>query len=109
MPLLPLGCALLVVVFDHFSLSSLQVLLADGCHLNRRTGDVILEATSQSAGRASSGAVAAAAAAARGNPAAAPFLFARVAPFERFSTMGDQGEPTLISPTVAGVAWKAAA
>jgi hypothetical protein len=80
-------------------------MVSDGCHLNRRTGDAILAVTS-SAGSTKSRSVASVEPAARVAPAA-PFLFARVAPFERFSATGDQGEPALISPTVAGIAWKA--
>lgn len=59
----------------------MQVRMAAGCHLNRRTGEIIL-----------------------GAPA-----FASVAPVQEFSAMGDRGEQFLISPHVMGVAWKAAA
>jgi hypothetical protein len=83
------------------------VLTADGCHFNRRTGDAILGVTA-SAGSASRRALVASAATSRGPLESAPsFLFARVAPFERFSTAGEKGEQALISPTVAGIAWKA--
>jgi ubiquinone/menaquinone biosynthesis C-methylase UbiE len=56
----------------------MQVKMAAGCHLNRRTGDQILNSEA----------------------------FERIAPMKHFSAMGDRGEQFLISPHVMGVAWK---
>jgi len=71
-------------------LDPLQGVVAAGCHLNRRTGDLILASASGTS------------AATPALPSAPP-LFERVEPFDRFDA---EGQSFLIAPHVAGVAWK---